>query len=34
MRVVINEIKERIKLLEEPKEVLKKNSYPEGKPYR
>jgi len=33
MRVIINELKERIKLLKEPKEALKKNSYPEGKPY-
>jgi len=33
MRVVITEFKERIKLLKEPKEALKKNSYPEGKPY-
>ncbi len=30
MKVVINELKEQIKLL---KEVLKKNGYPEGKPY-
>jgi len=33
LRVIINELKERIKLLKGPKEALKKNSYPEGKPY-
>jgi len=31
---VITELKERVKLTKEPKRILKKSGYPEGKPYR